>query len=53
LNSKSVFGAWIDFGFVEFTDILECLVGLQETLTFDAELEQNRRQSTLQSIRIQ
>ena len=52
-NAKSVFSVWIDFGFVELADVLECLVGLQEALSLDAELEQNRRQCSVQSCRIQ
>ena len=32
-NAESVFGVWIDFGFVELADVLECLVGLQEALS--------------------
>jgi len=53
LNSESVFGVWVDFGFVELADVLECWVELQEDLCLDAESEQNRCQCTLQSIRIQ
>ena len=53
LNAKSVFSVWIDFDFVELADVLECLVGLQEALSLDAELEQNRRQCTVQCCRIQ
>ena len=52
-NAKSVFSVWIDFGFVELADVLECLIGLQEALSLNAELEQNRGHCTLQSIRIQ
>jgi len=52
-NAKSVFSVWIDFGFVELADVLECLIGLQEALSLNAELEQNRRQCTVQSSRIQ
>jgi len=51
-NAKSVFGVWVDSGFVELVDVLECWIGLQEGLCFDAELYQNRSQSTLQSIGI-
>jgi len=52
LNTESVFRIWVDFGFVELADILECWVGLQEGLCLDAEPEQNSCQCTLQSIRI-
>jgi len=40
-NAESVFGVWVDFGFVELVDVLECWIGLQEGLCFDAEPEQN------------
>ena len=53
LNAESVLGVWVDFGFVDLADVLECWVGLQEGLCLDAESEQNRCQCTLQSIRIQ
>jgi len=52
-NAESVFSVWIDFGFVELADVLECLVGLQKALSLDAELEQNCRQCSVQSCRIQ
>ena len=32
-NAESVFGVWIDFGFIALADVLECLVGLQEALS--------------------
>jgi len=52
-NTESVFDVWVDFGFVELVDVLECWVRLQEGLCFDAEPKQNRSQCILQSIRIQ
>ena len=26
-NAESVFSVWIDFGFIELADVLECLIG--------------------------